>query len=51
MELLACSCGASLGIKVASCYERSMQARAVIMQAREHLLGKLSDKDSTGPLR
>jgi hypothetical protein len=32
-ELLACSCGASLGTKAASCYERFTQAPAVIMQA------------------
>jgi hypothetical protein len=49
--LLAYSCGASLEIRAARCYDRSTPAPAVIMQAREHLSGKLSEKDSTNPRR
>jgi hypothetical protein len=48
-ESQAYSCGASSETKGGSSYARSTPIHAVIMQAQEHLLGKLSDKGSTGP--
>jgi ribonuclease HI len=47
--LSAYSCGASSEIKAASCCRKYMPAPVVTMPVREHLLGKLSDKVSTGP--
>jgi hypothetical protein len=49
--LLAYSCGASSGIKAASCCKKFMPALAITTPIREHFSGKLSDKVSTGPQR
>jgi hypothetical protein len=49
--LQAYSCGASSGIKAASCCRKYMPAPAVTMPVREHLSGKLFDKVSTSPQR
>jgi hypothetical protein len=43
------SCGASSGIKVASCCKRYMPAPVVTTPVQEHLSRRLSDKVSTGP--
>jgi hypothetical protein len=47
--LLVYSCSASLETRAASCYKRYTPTPAVIMQAREHLSGRLFDKGSTSP--
>jgi hypothetical protein len=47
--LPAYSCGASSGIKAASCCKKYIPTPAVTTPVREHLSEKLSDKVSTGP--